>query len=1205
MESRPRIRKAGHSPGPLPGDGTLTTVADPSEKHLRAATRPPEGVFVFGSPDAPLEALGRACHSLLHDSRQHETVADLRRLATFNERLLHHLGGSVTDPPKVSVSEMIRILRPWAEEARQTFFAAHGDPEEAGRPWVWADPRNSVLAPFWLDLLHADPIALLVFNAPDELGGSRMDSATDLETAIRNWDFFNRSALLVTNIVPTVVLGMKQFRDSPHDAYDQLAKFFGHYGLDSHTTSDVVDRGDLRSHGLAQSAGTTGVLLPDNARILHELLTRYEALGTRAAWSSDVTNSDIVLGFSTIYDERYYESHCGGIPYDREEPHWMPFFNRVAEKIQELVNPKTVLDVGCATGMLVEALRSRGMDASGIDVSEWAIAQVPEPIRPYCRIGSITEDLGDRYDLITCVEVVEHLPRSMASAAVANLCRHADSILFSSTPDDFEEPTHLNVESPSYWAQLFAANGFSRDFDFDASFLSPQATLFCRSQPDVNGAISGYERALWNLRTELGDEREEAVAAHAQLAQERTEQSRERSELANRAQLLRVELAELEARRRAEVGGTLQALELSDKRQLEIGRRLEQTEALLAECTFQLESVYHTRLFRYSHKFRSGYARLRGQPEPWTLAGLAPDPEPEIPSYATWIAAYDTLDDGDRRRLAERVAALAEPPTLSVLLPSYNTPRKYLSEAVESVLSQIYPHWELCIADDCSTEPETLDYLSEIEHKDPRIHVERRRENGHISAALNSALAVSTGTWVTSLDHDDTLAEHALAMFALTIGENPDLEFIYSDEDKIDDRGTRSDPFFKPDFDPLLLQGQNYVCHLSIYRRELLLDIGGYREGYDGSQDWDLALRASERLSPAQIGHIPRVLYHWRVHPGSTARSLSAKSYAASAGQRAVVDHIERTGRAGQVLPAGSSGWTRVKWAIPDPPPLVSIVIPTRDGVYLHRCLDSIRQRTTYPNLEVVVVDNGSESQAVLDYLRDWESSLTIIRDDAPFNYPQVNNRAVERSSGEIICLLNDDTEVLGGDWLDEMVGHVMQQGVGAVGAMLYYPNGQIQHAGVILGIGGVAGHAMRTGDRLSAVGSGRIQLPRSMSAVTAACMVVRREAWEQVNGMDARNLPVAFNDIDFCLRLTEAGWRIVWTPFAELTHHESISRGLDTEGERAVRFAGEIRYMKQRWGLKLREDPFYNPNLTLQYENLSLAWPTRVPPLSTLENDA
>jgi glycosyltransferase involved in cell wall biosynthesis/2-polyprenyl-3-methyl-5-hydroxy-6-metoxy-1,4-benzoquinol methylase len=1107
-------------------------------------------------------------------------------LGALNESLLHHLDGSLTDPPKVSVSEMIRLLRPYQGEAQDAFVTAHTHAIDVAAPWIWADPRNCILVPFWIDLLDPNPIAILAFNPPDELDLSYDSSKTDVEFALSRWDLYNRSALTVSNVVPTLVLGAQRLRESPHESQARLAKFFSSFGLENSDLADL-DVEDIPARQLP--AQTFDGALPDRASILYELLTRYEGLSATELTSSNTVNKELALGFSTIYDEKYYESHCGHIPYNRDEPHWMKFFAEIARSIRDQLAPINVLDVGCATGMLVEALRSEGLDARGIDVSEWAIDQVPASIRPYCRVGSVTEDLGGFFDLITCVEVLEHLPRSIAPAAVSNLCAHADRILFSSTPTDFDEPTHLNVETPSYWAQLFAISGFTRDFDFDASFLSPQATLFCRHRTDVNGLISGYERALWNLRTELVGDREEFAGVHSQLAHE----------LSARTEQFGIEMAELDARRKAEVGAAQQALGDADRTQLELGRRLEHAEQRFAEAVFQLEAVYGTRLFRYTSKLRSAYATLRGRPKPWALTGLASIPEPELPSYATWLSAYDTVDDEVRKAFEIRVSAMLNPPTISVLMPTYNTPPRYLDEAVSSVIAQIYPHWELCIADDCSTDADMIERLAEIEQMDRRIRVERRGENGHISAALNTALSMSSGQWVTTLDHDDTLAEHALAMFALAVTEMPDLGFVYSDEDKIDEGGTRCDPFFKPDFDPLLLQGQNYVCHLAMYRRDLLLDIGGYREGYEGSQDWDLALRASERLSRDQIAHIPRVLYHWRVHPGSTASSLTAKSYAAEAGHRAVEDHIRRTGRAGRVLPAGASGWARVKWGIPDPPPLVSIVIPTRDGTYLHRCIDSVRQRTTYPNFEIVVVDNGSGSQAVLEYLRNWESSLTIIRDDAPFNYPRINNQAVQRCNGEILCLLNDDTEVLGGEWLDEMVGHVLQEGVGAVGAMLYYPNGQVQHAGVILGIGGVAGHAMRTGDRLSGVGSGRIQLPRSISAVTGACMVVRRQAWEQVDGMDAQNLPIAFNDIDLCLRLIEAGWRIVWTPFAEMTHHESISRGFDTEGDRAIRFASEIRYMKERWGMQLRNDPTYNPNLTLHYENLSLAWPPRVPLLS------
>ena len=457
----------------------------------------------------------------------------MEHLTALNESLLHRLAGSVTDPPRVSLSEMIRILHPCAEETRHAFFAAHKNSIDRGTPWIWADPRNSLLAPFWIDLLDINPIGVLVFNAPGELEMSRIDDS-DIESEIGTWDFYNRSALAVTNIVPTVVLSVQQLRDSPHEAYDKLATFITRLGLQQSGTRDIVDIDTLLPSALPRSGDATIGSLPDHARILHELLTRYEALSSTELSSSDSAN-EIVLGFSTIYDERYYESHCGGIPYDREEPHWSRFFGDIAKKIDDQLKPKTVLDVGCAIGMLVEALRSQGINPSGIDISEWAIAQVPLSLRPYCRVGSITDDLGDHYDLITCIEVLEHLPRSMAATAIANLCRHSDRILFSSTSDDFEEPTHLNVESPSYWAQLFAANGFSRDFDFDASFLSPQATLFCRSRPDATGAISGYERVLWNLRTELVRARDDFAATNSQLAATNSELAEELSSLSNLA----------------------------------------------------------------------------------------------------------------------------------------------------------------------------------------------------------------------------------------------------------------------------------------------------------------------------------------------------------------------------------------------------------------------------------------------------------------------------------------------------------------------------------------------------------------------------------------------------------------------------------------------------------------------------------------------
>jgi O-antigen biosynthesis protein len=660
------------------------------------------------------------------------------------------------------------------------------------------------------------------------------------------------------------------------------------------------------------------------------------------------------------------------------------------------------------------------------------------------------------------------------------------------------------------------------------------------------------------------------------------------------------ELAQLRARRSAEAFAAAESHLTNDRYQYQLARRLQKAEAELATERAHVEGIHRTRIYRYTERLRRIYFRSRtAKKEPQLALGpIHLNPAESDPSYSLWIQTYDTLDGGERERLRARVAQLADPPLISVIFPIYNTPMHFLTEAIDSIRNQIYPHWELCIVDDCSPDESIAEAMRALAATEPRIRFVRREENGHISAASNTALAMASGEWVAFVDHDDTLAETALALFALKIRDTPGLGVIYSDKDKISEQGERLEPFFKTEFDPLLLMAQNYLCHLAAYRKDLVDGVGGFREGYEGSQDWDLALRVTETLPPEQIAHIPRVLYHWRIHSGSTAGSLSAKSYAADAGERSVRDQMARLGQPGDVIPVKSTGWNRVNWAMPDPAPLVSIVIPTRDGLYLHRCLDSIRFRTTYQNVEILVVDNGSLTYSVLEYLMANESWLTVIRDDNPFNYADINNRAVAQANGDVICLLNDDTEVLNGDWLQEMVRQLMQPSVGAVGAKLYYPDGRIQHAGVILGMLGIAGHALRMCDRLSFADQGRMQLPRCYSAVTAACMAVRREAWDHVGGMDAVNLPVAFNDIDFCLRLGEAGWRVVFTPYAELIHHESISRGSDIEGDRAPLFENEKRYMRDRWGPMLDNDPAYNPNLSLIDEFLPLSWPPRVPRL-------
>lgn len=615
----------------------------------------------------------------------------------------------------------------------------------------------------------------------------------------------------------------------------------------------------------------------------------------------------------------------------------------------------------------------------------------------------------------------------------------------------------------------------------------------------------------------------------------------------------------------------------------------ERTYQRLATRAAQYDALLKTKSFRALQPLRNLYGFLRGRrPAP---AEAEPAPLGGAQQYGLWVESFDTLDDQVRLELRNRVMDLAEQPLVSVILPVYNAPEAFLRAAVESVRGQLYRHWELCIADDASTDPRVKALLDEYSGLDDRIKVVHRADNGHICAATNSALALAGGRWVAFLDHDDELAEHGLALAVLAIARRPDAGMLYSDEDKLDAAGRRYDPYFKPEFDRLLLLGQNYLTHLLLVRRDLVEDVGGMRPGFEGSQDWDLVLRVSEVLEDRQVVHVPHVLYHWRAHQASTAGALAAKPYASDAGRRAVAEHLARTGRPGEVasLPWGHN---RVSWPLPQPAPLVSVIVPTRDGAMLRKCLDSLLEVTAYPHLEVVVVDNGSTDPDVLGYLRSRQADLTVIRDDRPFNYAALNDEAVKQAAGEVVCLLNDDTEITSSGWLEEMVGQLYQPGVGAVGAKLYYEDGSIQHAGVVLGIGGVAGHAFRTAAHDSTGSMGRLRLAQTMSAVTGACMAVRRQAWEQVGGMDEDHLAVAFNDIDFCLRLREAGWRIVWTPWAELTHHESVTRGSETK--RRVAFAAEERYMYRRWGGTLRTDPAYNPNLSLVTEDWSLAWPPR-----------
>lgn len=557
--------------------------------------------------------------------------------------------------------------------------------------------------------------------------------------------------------------------------------------------------------------------------------------------------------------------------------------------------------------------------------------------------------------------------------------------------------------------------------------------------------------------------------------------------------------------------------------------------------------------------------------------------------YARWTKRFDTLVEKDRELICRHIAAFSRSPLISVLLPVYDTPEPWLCAAIESVKKQLYPRWELCIADDASALPHVRTLLEAYAREDSRIRVVFRDENGHISAASNSALKLATGEFIALLDHDDELAEHALYMVAAALEKDPALDLIYSDEDKIDQHGRRFQPYFKSDWNPDLLLGQNCVSHLGVYRTALVQQVGGFRVGFEGCQDWDLALRVAEIILPSHIHHIPHVLYHWRVVRGSTSAGHEAKSYVAEVAHRLVAEHLARSGVVAGVLPAWGA-YLRVRRILPPSPPKVTIIIPTRNCMHLiRRCVESLFAQTVYANFEVLVVDNQSDDAATLSYLDELalHSGVRVLRYDAPFNFAAITNFAARQATGELLCLLNNDTEAISPDWLAELVSQAVRPEVGAVGAMLYYPDNTIQHAGVIVGLGGIAGHWHLGAQRGMTGYFGRAALIQNLSAVTAACMVLRSEVFDEVCGMDEERLPVAYNDIDLCLRIRERGYRIVWTPYAELYHHESASRGKDDTPEKRARFQSESDWMRARWGAWMDNDPAYNPNLTLL-----TAWP-------------
>ncbi|MBQ6127984.1 glycosyltransferase [Candidatus Saccharibacteria bacterium] len=538
--------------------------------------------------------------------------------------------------------------------------------------------------------------------------------------------------------------------------------------------------------------------------------------------------------------------------------------------------------------------------------------------------------------------------------------------------------------------------------------------------------------------------------------------------------------------------------------------------------------------------------------------------------YAQWLS---------QNPVSNHVDTLEYNPLISVIIPVYNVEPKYLQECINSILNQIYQNFEICLVDDASTSASTREALDSYSDNE-KISIKHRKKNGHISRASNDALKMAKGTFVALVDNDDVLPKNALYEVVKELNRNKKLDMIYSDEDKIDEEGKRSQPNFKPDFSPDTLMSLNYISHLCVLRRSLVKKVGGFRTGYEGAQDYDLYLRIVEKTS--QISHIPKVLYHWRISETSTASGIGKKNYALERGKRALEDALKRRGISGKVHYAKNCPYYCVEYTAKNNPK-VSIIIPTKDLAKVTEvCLKSIYEKTKYKNYEVIVVNNRSEEKETFELFERYKKkykNFRVLDANFEFNYSRINNFAADNTQSDYIALLNNDIEVISPDWLNQMVGYASQKHVGAVGAKLLYPNNTVQHAGVVLGVG-VASH-LYCGMKGDVVAwAGKLAVPYDFSAVTGACLVVDRKKWNEVGGLEEK-LKVAYNDIDFNIKLLKKGYYNVCLSNIELYHHESKSRGSDTSGEKKKRFDSEQNFMYTRWKNEIKHDAFYNQNLT------------------------
>lgn len=1031
-----------------------------------------------------------------------------------------------------------------------------------------------------------------------------------------------------------------------------------------------------------------------------------------------------------IYNRDYYEQYDVGL----EDPvsyldsqYTKGHLLGTATKIVEDLNPKTFLDVGCATGHLVAALRDLGVEAYGVDISEYAISQVREDIRPFCVAQSFLDPLPNtfpkKFDVVSNIEMIEHLYRDDAKQAVASLCNLSDHILFSSDPNDITEPTHFNVQLSEYWVNLFAENSFFANLLYHPIYVS-NACIYFEKNTNFSQVAENYERnrrllsrQIEELSTlndkqdfkvelffeteidyELGhtenfflkdnhidiyasppietksirfdpvdgkacilrnviiedslkkfsytpvngsffDEfiifltddpqisipidstivgnlhisADVAIIDSSIIPETLQRYALVEKEHLNKNEKLNNELGKLN--RQLKINIELDSSNKKEKEQL--NQRVHEYNLALSQKQQEIEiwadryhSIYYSKFWKITKPFRwilDTFKKVLHKVSYCIKSICKKTPGVKNVYEYLYISKYfgkenakfnkkvygnytgptdmlvspfvPSMDELRKQYNESRNSTLK----FSIITPLYNTPENLLKEMILSVKKQSYPNWELCLADGGSNS-NVQKIAEEFAKEDCRIRYKKLNENLGISGNSNAAIEMSTGDYIAILDHDDLLNPCALYENWKVIKET-DAEFVYSDELTFEDEITNVISInYKSDFFIDTFLTSNYLCHFSIFSKKLFNQLdAGFQTEFNGSQDYDLFLRLLEKTD--KVYHIPKILYFWRSHPGSVAKNIGEKNYAVDAAISALEAHFERENIKADVgLAPGLPSMYRIQYELMDKP-LVSIIIPNKDEAdTLSTCVNSILLKTTYKNYEIIICENNSETEEIFETYKKLEENpkIKIVTWENSFNYSSINNYAASFANGDQLLFLNNDTEIITANWIEEMLMFAQRQDVGAVGAKLYYPDNTIQHAGVVLGMGGVAGHLGLNAHRNDVGYAGNLKLSRDVTAVTAACLMIRKNVFDEIGGFDP-GFAVAFNDVDLCLKIRSLGYLIVWTPYVELYHYESKTRGSDTEPDKINRFHNEVYLFQDRWSKELRNgDPAYNVNLPL-----------------------